>query len=167
MKNVKFPVRVFMEDKSVVCYDETDFDIDFCDYQMVTSAGGIVMRDNGEVLMISRLGKWDFPKGKVEPKEKISVAAIREVIEETGLVTIDVVSYLGDVWHTYGYKDKNVIKQTCWFLMMCKDDMPLIPQVEEDIQSVVWVPIDQVGEKLQDSYASLRYFWHKVFNSIG
>ena len=37
---------------------------------------------------IQRLGDWDLPKGKVEKREGVEAAAVREVQEECGLVTL-------------------------------------------------------------------------------
>jgi 8-oxo-dGTP diphosphatase len=52
-------------------------------------AAAIVVRD-GQVLMVRRRVKegalsWQFPAGEVEPGETVSIAAVRETLEETGL----------------------------------------------------------------------------------
>ena len=61
----------------------------------VRAAGGIIMlNDNSslithhsslKMLLIQRNGRWDLPKGKVEPGETLLQAALREVEEETGI----------------------------------------------------------------------------------
>jgi len=57
----------------------------------VRAAGGVVLRprDGGgvEVLVVHRpkYDDWSLPKGKLEPGETWEQAAIREVLEETGL----------------------------------------------------------------------------------
>lgn len=43
----------------------------------------------GEVLLIrypGRRGSWDFPKGHIDPGETNEIAAVREVLEEGGVI---------------------------------------------------------------------------------
>ena len=53
--------------------------------QWVRAAGGIVTAPDNTMLLIQRNGRWDLPKGKVEPGETLLQAALREVEEETGI----------------------------------------------------------------------------------
>ena len=58
---------------------------------VVRAAGGVPVRetrDGLEVLVVHRAsyGDWTFPKGKLEPAETDEECALREVLEETGLV---------------------------------------------------------------------------------
>jgi 8-oxo-dGTP pyrophosphatase MutT (NUDIX family) len=53
------------------------------------SAGGLVLRRNGEALEALLIGRgmprvWSLPKGHVEARETHEMAALREVREETG-----------------------------------------------------------------------------------
>lgn len=52
------------------------------------SAGGVVYKlDNNKhkiKLILTNKNRWGLPKGRVEPKEDIEVAALREVKEESG-----------------------------------------------------------------------------------
>lgn len=54
-----------------------------------TSAGAILFRDTRGrrqyLLLKSRPGDWEFPKGGVEGDEELQQTAIREVKEETGI----------------------------------------------------------------------------------
>ena len=65
-----------------------------------THAGGVVVRDDGPVrrflLVTARRqpGQWVFPKGHIEEGETSEAAAVREVVEESGVVAT-VVSPLG------------------------------------------------------------------------
>ncbi|HXT19293.1 MAG TPA: NUDIX domain-containing protein, partial [Thermoanaerobaculia bacterium] len=64
------------------------------------SAGGLVVR-GGEVLLIApRAGRWQLPKGHVEPGEAPTEAAVREVREETG-VSARVVDTLPSIDYSY------------------------------------------------------------------
>ena len=56
----------------------------------IACVGGIVLDDDGRLLMIQRgtepdLGRWSLPGGRVELGETDEEAAVREVREETGL----------------------------------------------------------------------------------
>ena len=57
----------------------------------VEAAGGVVLRDRDgggvEVLVVhrQRYDDWSLPKGKLEKGETFEEAAVREVLEETGL----------------------------------------------------------------------------------
>ncbi|WP_256686878.1 bis(5'-nucleosyl)-tetraphosphatase [Halococcus qingdaonensis] len=54
-----------------------------------TSAGAILFRDTRGrreyLLLKSRPGDWEFPKGGVEGEEELQQTAIREVTEESGI----------------------------------------------------------------------------------
>lgn len=39
----------------------------------------MVFNEKEEILMIFRMSKWDLPKGKLDPGEKIEECALREV----------------------------------------------------------------------------------------
>lgn len=53
----------------------------------IIAGGAVVARRGPEVLLVHRpkYDDWSFPKGKVDPGEHITAAAVREVAEETGL----------------------------------------------------------------------------------
>ena len=57
---------------------------------LVTAAGAVVLRrasGRSQVLLVHRpkYDDWSFPKGKVDPHEPVRTAAVREVLEETGV----------------------------------------------------------------------------------
>ncbi len=75
---------------------------------MPTSAGCLVTREYDgweEVLLVRVYDLWQVPKGLVEKVEELSVAAGREVTEETGL-TVEVGDYIASV--KYGRPKKTV-----------------------------------------------------------
>jgi 8-oxo-dGTP pyrophosphatase MutT (NUDIX family) len=45
----------------------------------IIAAGGLVLNEDKEILMIFRRGFWDLPKGKLDPDETIEHCALREV----------------------------------------------------------------------------------------
>jgi len=130
-------------------------------YRLIHAAGGIVQNEDNEILMIFRLEKWDFPKGKVEEGESFDEAALREVEEETGLHDITLGKPLPSTFHTYDLHGEPILKETHWFHMQAPKQ-PLTPQTVEDISQAVWVPIEEVSRKLEESYPSLRALWEGV-----
>jgi 8-oxo-dGTP diphosphatase len=77
---------------------------------MIRAAGGVVMNDAGEMAVVYRpkYDDWTLPKGKLEPGESWEQAAIREVLEETGL-QCELAGELGSVSYTDRHgRDKTV-----------------------------------------------------------
>lgn len=134
------------------------------EYKIIKAAGGIVLK-NMDLLMIYRLGNWDFPKGKLEADEKSNVAATREVFEECG-VKAEISSKICSTWHTYTDKDKKILKKTTWYLMDCWDDTELKPQIEEGIEKIEWVSLEDAQIKLKNSFLSLKYVLKKYRKGI-
>lgn len=126
-------------------------------YEIIEAAGGIVRNNDGEILMIYRLGKWDLPKGKLEEGESVEEGAVREVIEECGISNLRVVRELPMTYHTYEMKGKKILKRTYWFEMHTKHDGQLIPQIEEHIEKAQWVNPDFLDEYMGNTYASIHW----------
>ncbi len=81
------------------------------------SAGGLVVR-GGEVLLIApRPGRWQLPKGHVEPGEDSPQAAVREVREETGVLARVLVS-LPSIEYGYDVEGRvRIHKRVDYYLM--------------------------------------------------
>ena len=84
---------------------------------MQKRAGSLVVNRNKELLLIYRKGKWDLPKGKVEMGEDYEAAGIREVEEECGIIDPIIETFLCETYHTYVFKETNVLKKTMWYVM--------------------------------------------------
>ena len=57
----------------------------FKKFTLIQAAGGLVTDTSKAMLFIFRKGKWELPKGKLDPGEPLDECALREVKEETGL----------------------------------------------------------------------------------
>lgn len=125
-------------------------------FSMVEAAGGKVVNQNGEILMIKRLGKWDLPKGKIEEGEDPKTAALREVEEECGINGLEVTDELETTYHTYSLVGKRIVKRTYWYEMKYNGNQALVPQTEEDITEVRWVKPEEVEGLLENSYGSIK-----------
>jgi 8-oxo-dGTP pyrophosphatase MutT (NUDIX family) len=106
-------------------------------FKIIEAAGGYVLNEKKELLVMFRRGSWDLPKGKIDAGETQSEAAVREVQEETGIKNIELGAFLTTTFHVYIHKEKRVLKPTYWFLMHTSD-VELTPQTEEDIEQIIW-----------------------------
>ncbi|HZH70811.1 MAG TPA: NUDIX domain-containing protein [Flavobacteriaceae bacterium] len=123
---------------------------------VVTASGGLVKNKKGEILFIKRNGKWDLPKGRVERKEDVGSAAIRETEEETGVTGLEIVKPLQVTYHLFNRNNSLKIKETYWFEMKTTYTGSLVPQTNEGITKVRWKNSEKVKEALQKSYANIQ-----------
>jgi 8-oxo-dGTP pyrophosphatase MutT (NUDIX family) len=137
----------------------------FKKFTLIKAAGGFVLNENKEVLMMFRRGKWDLPKGKMDKKESFEDCAIRETEEETGLKKIKLNSPLVTTYHTYHEGSKFVLKETRWFTMEASSDQKLIPQAAEQISKLEWVGKNDLKKYLQNSFPSVNDVLEAGFSS--
>jgi len=108
------------------------------------AAAGVVVSRKGEVLLVHRpkYDDWSFPKGKVDPGEHVTTAAVREVAEETGL---DI--RLGPPLSTQRYTVRNGQERTklvsYWTGRVIGGDDVATYQPNAEIDAVEWVSIDK------------------------
>ncbi len=85
------------------------------------SAGGIVIKtEEGRswVLLIKdSYGHWIWPKGHIEQGETPEETAIREVSEETGLKSLQIVERIGKQEYGFFLEGKHIFKTVCVFLI--------------------------------------------------
>lgn len=124
-------------------------------YTDIKAAGGLVINEEGKLLLIFRRGFWDLPKGKLDNNESEKDAAIREVMEETGLKSVEAHDKIKTSFHIYEEKNKTVLKTTYWFDMKSANQV-LIPQLEEDILIAKWVDKTEASLLMNQSYAIVK-----------
>jgi len=122
----------------------------------VRAAGGVVWRaavladEHGdtrpavEFVLVHRprYDDWSFPKGKLDKGESFEEAALREVIEETGLVC-----ELGDELPSTEYVDgKGRLKLVRYWSMRIVGIEPWAPNDEIDLRR--WVTFDEAAHML-------------------
>jgi 8-oxo-dGTP pyrophosphatase MutT (NUDIX family) len=125
-------------------------------YRPIEAAGGLVVNEKGEVLMIYRRGKWDLPKGKLDEGEDIETCCVREVSEETGLQQLKLGDKLCETFHAYTQFGENQLKRTTWFRLAGSSADKLKPQKEEDILEARWVGEGDVPPLAAKSYEAVR-----------
>lgn len=122
----------------------------------VIAGGGKVLNSRGEVLFIFRNGKWDLPKGRVDGRETIEQAALREVEEETGVKDLKIDKPLDITYHIFKRNGRYRLKITHWFQMTTTYSGELRPEISEGITNVEWLNLQKTQEALENSYANIR-----------
>lgn len=111
---------------------------------LYTHAGGIVCRaEKGmdKYLLVrpkKKKDEWVFPKGHIEPGEKETDAAVREVAEETGVLA-RIVSRVGDVEFD---TSREHVRAVFYLMEYLRSDIP------QEIRETVWAPFDEALELL-------------------
>ncbi len=129
------------------------------------SAGGVVMRENGddriEIAVVGRIGEnlWALPKGTPDYDETIEETALREVQEETGL-GVDLVSTIDSTRYSFVRSKNNrllsdrenprsnvkVNKTVYWYLMEANGGSFEHHDHEYDV--ACWIELDAALAKL-------------------
>lgn len=135
-------------------------------FKTIDAAGGFVLNNNQELLVIKRFGVWDLPKGKVEKNETIKEAAIREVEEETGVTASITHSKPLKTYHLHHRKEKMILKTTCWYAMKSIKSNDLKPQSEEDIEDARFIPLEKARSIFDTSYLSLKDLIKQYFRKF-
>lgn len=128
----------------------------FKKFTLIQAAGGLVRDTSNAMLFIFRRGRWDFPKGKLDPGEPLDQCALREVKEETGLKQVKLNGPLLVTYHTYDEDGKHILKETHWFLMKAPSGQEVQPQVEEQIMEIKWVKPGEVEKYLKNTYPIIK-----------
>ncbi|MBC7828496.1 MAG: NUDIX domain-containing protein [Chitinophagaceae bacterium] len=121
-------------------------------FTLIKAAGGLVVNEDGLLLFIYRRGKWDLPKGKLDPGESPEICAIREVKEETGLNTAVLQKHLITTYHTYEESGKHFLKETDWYLMHSPNQEKLEPQTDEQITTAAWIAPAELSRYTNNTY---------------
>ncbi|MFT4092778.1 MAG: NUDIX domain-containing protein [Niabella sp.] len=128
----------------------------FKKFEVHIAGGGLVVNKTGAILMIFRRGFWDLPKGHLDKGETIEACAIREVQEETGLNSVRITAPLSVTYHTYEHGTHHILKEAHWYIMTLEQEEVPVPQTEEDIELIEWVPPGKTDRYLKNAYPSIR-----------
>ncbi|MSO33774.1 MAG: NUDIX domain-containing protein [Candidatus Nanopelagicaceae bacterium] len=115
------------------------------------SAGGLVVDLSGKRgLLIGRHDKrgrtlWSLPKGHIEVGETPEAAALREVEEETGIIS-KITRSLGVIDFWFMAEGKRIHKTVHHFLF-AEVSGDLSPQISE-VDVVDWFPLDEIATRL-------------------
>jgi ADP-ribose pyrophosphatase YjhB (NUDIX family) len=130
------------------------------DWPYHVSAGGVVYREVNGQLQIALLESknhrdfaWHLPKGTLNDDETLEQGAVREVAEESGLIS-EIEAYLGATQYTLPKEIEGFIihKTVHYFLMRFRQDSAAGMDGEYD--SCHWLSLREAKVKLQGSYKS-------------
>jgi 8-oxo-dGTP pyrophosphatase MutT (NUDIX family) len=135
------------------------------------SAGGVVFRvvsDDGApralfLLIRDSYRNWGFPKGHLERGEVPEGAAVREVGEETGLVTLHVAGAIDTIDWYFRFRGR-LIHKVCHFFRMQTDSASTCPQRAEGITACRWAPFDEAVTLV--SYANAREVLQRAHDMV-
>ena len=132
------------------------------------SAGGVVLNQKGEVLVVNQRGtSWSLPKGHIDHGEDAFTAAKREIYEETGISELEIVKGLGS-YQRYKIGPDGIgeniseFKTIHMFLFTTKEKMlkPIDPKHPE----ARWVSKKHVAELL--THPKDRSFFMSIYRDI-
>jgi len=92
-----------------------------------SSSRGVVFYGGDILLLQKHGGDWVLPKGHIEAGESASEAALREVLEETG-ISPSVVGTLKPTRYSFYAAGYERTKTVSWFLMEAADASGLRPE---------------------------------------
>jgi ADP-ribose pyrophosphatase YjhB (NUDIX family) len=126
-----------------------------------TSAGGLVYTDRPDgrwVVLIAHRDtsgrlQWTLPKGGLEADEDLETAAVREVLEETGL-RAEIIQKLGvvDYWFVWKPDQVRYHKYVHYYLMAHQGGD--LRHRDDEAEDVRWLPIAEAVTRL--SHANER-----------
>ncbi len=121
-----------------------------------TSAGGLVVDRRGGVHVAAiiarrnRAGRleWCLPKGHLEGDETPEEAAVREIAEETGIVS-EVVRELGTIDYWFTGTDRRVHKVVHHFLLTALGgELTVEGDPDGEAELVEWIALEELDHRL-------------------
>lgn len=110
------------------------------------SSGGVVVFGNTILLLKKFNGDWVLPKGRIEKDESKKEAALREVLEESG-VKAEILKYIDRAQYKYkNLKEEEMVYKTVHWYLMKTNSMDCIPQKKEGFIDAVFVHIDRAKD---------------------
>jgi ADP-ribose pyrophosphatase YjhB (NUDIX family) len=127
------------------------------------SAGGVVVNKVGDILLVQEYSLyWGLPRGHLEKNELALDAAIREIAEEAGLNSLQLIRKLGSYeryrFDEEGKEIRSELKHMTFFLFTALQEEPR-PQ-DHAITAAEWVRPQKVAERLTNEIDRKFYETH-------
>lgn len=125
------------------------------------SAGGVVIKDKKEVLLIKNPSNiWTFPKGHIEKGETKEQTALREVKEETN-IDAEIIDYLGKINYFFIWQGAKVYKTVYFYLMKYIAGIP-VPSWE--VKDARFLPLEKAAKLLK--YKGDKEIFNKALKKL-
>jgi 8-oxo-dGTP pyrophosphatase MutT (NUDIX family) len=125
------------------------------------SASAFVLR-NGKVLMSRRVdnGNWTMPSGAHDPGESLSMTAVRETLEETGITVqpVGVAGIFTDPRHVIHYTSNDEVRQE-FSVVYRAEYVSGEARCSSETNQVEWVPVDELDDLPMDRSQRERIRW--------
>ena len=118
------------------------------------SAGAIILREIDGELKIALAQRqreekiWVLPKGHVEQGETLEEAALREIYEETGLASVQLIKLLGIVVRKGQKNGEKILKNIHYYLAYANQSTGIETPTDPGFSEVGWFLPEQVIEVL-------------------
>lgn len=118
------------------------------------TAGGVVFRRNPkdntvQILLIQDAkDRWTIPKGHIEEGESAKETAKREIGEETGLMDVEILNWLGKINFRYRRANSLVLMTTEIFLTKALGDTDAL-KPEDWMNGIQWFPAAEAVDKIE------------------
>jgi 8-oxo-dGTP pyrophosphatase MutT (NUDIX family) len=116
------------------------------------------------LLILDGHGNWGFPKGHIEPGERPSDAARREVTEETGVARLELWGSLGSIEWWFQHRGSRVHKR-CHFFLFESATSVAVPRADEEIVECRWCAPEVARETL--THANTRDLLARAITLVG
>lgn len=118
-------------------------------HKVVCAAGAVLWRARRKTVEVAlihrpRYDDWSLPKGKVDPGETEPVAAVREVLEETGHH-----AHLGRQLGAVSYPVQHGVKKVRYWAARATGG-EFVPN--DEVDDLVWLPVGDAMKNLQYPY---------------
>lgn len=131
------------------------------------SAGAVVYTvDSRDVLYLLLHGKygWDFPHGLVRLYETDEAAAVREILEETGLKVELISAFKEEIRYKYSKKGRTIYREVVYFLARSREKDVVLSK-EHD--AYTWATREEALKLItrDETRAVLLKAWRKILET--
>ena len=133
----------------------------------VKCAGGIVINKKKEVAIVNQNhDSWSLPKGHIDTGESNLQTAKREIYEETGIVDLKLIKYIGE-YDRYrialdGGEDKSELK-TIYIFLFHSNQQELKP-IDPNNPEAKWIQYNKIQNLL--THPKDKEFYIKVISNL-
>ncbi len=114
------------------------------------SVGAVVFRQQGNeqlfLLLHYDAGHWDFPKGHMEQNETEQQTLLREVQEETGITSVELVAgFKQQTSYFFRREGQTIFKEVVFYLLETREEKIKLSSEHKGFQ---WLPFEQAAKKI-------------------